>query len=108
MENLSRSEEIILLSIWNLQGDAYGVRILEKLKEKTGTAWTIGAVYAPLHRLEEKGYIESRPGEPLPVRGGRSRVFYRVTARGKKALAQAKAVHDALWANAPDLGWKEA
>jgi PadR family transcriptional regulator PadR len=108
MENLSRSEEMILLSIWNLQREAYGVRILEKLKEKTGTAWTIGAVYAPLHRLEEKGFIESRAGEPLPVRGGRSRIFYRVTSRGKTVLAAAKAVHDALWDGAPDLGMEKA
>ena len=103
MENLSRSEEIVLLAIWNLQDEAYGVKILEKLRATTGTNWTIGAIYAPLHRLAEKGYIEARTEPPQPWRGGRSRIFYRLTRWGKEVLAEARCIHEALWKNAPDL-----
>lgn len=108
MENLSRSEEIVLMTIWNLQDEAYGVRILDKIRAMTGTSWTIGAIYAPLHRLLEKGYVEAEPGQPLPRRGGRSRIFYQVTRRGKEVLAEAKGVHEALWKNAPDLELEKA
>jgi PadR family transcriptional regulator, regulatory protein PadR len=108
MEILSRSEEIILLAIWHLQRDAYGVRILEILRSITGTDWTIGAIYAPLHRLEKKGFVETRKGDPLPERGGRSRVYYRVTRHGKEAMAESKRIHDSLWKNAPDLNTEES
>jgi PadR family transcriptional regulator PadR len=108
MENLSRSEEIILLAVWNLQGEAYGVKILEKLRATTGTSWTIGAIYAPLHRLAEKGYVESRTEPPQPRRGGRSRISYRLTWAGRRALADVRDVHEALWKNAPDLETEKA
>jgi PadR family transcriptional regulator PadR len=103
MRILSRSEETVLLTIWRLQNDAYGVRILEKIRETTGSTWTIGAIYAPLHRLERKGYVEAGRGTPLPERGGRSRICYRLTFSGKEALAESKRVHDSLWKNAPAL-----
>ena len=107
MEILSRSEEIVLMAVWHLQKEAYGVRILEKLRLITGTSWTIGAIYAPLHRLEKKGFVETRAGDPLPERGGRSRIYYRVTRRGKEAMAESKRVHESLWKNAPDLNTEE-
>src|SRR2546430_6001139 len=47
---------------------------------------SIGAIYATLDRLEAKGYVQSRPGDPTPERGGRSKRFFRVTAPGVSAI----------------------
>jgi DNA-binding PadR family transcriptional regulator len=47
---------------------------------------SIGAVYATLDRLETKGYVKSRHGDPTPERGGRSKRFFRVTAKGVAAM----------------------
>ena len=100
MEILTSSEEMVLLAIWHLRDEAYGVMILGKLRDTAGLNWTIGAIYAPLHRLEKKGFVETRKGDSLPQKGGRSRIFYRVTPRGKEAMAKSKRVHESLWKNA--------
>ena len=46
----------------------------------------IGAVYATLARLADKGYVSFRLSDPLPVQGGRSRKYVRLTAAGRQAL----------------------
>ena len=103
MQLLSRSEEIILLAIWRLQDAAYGLSIREEISEVTSNKWTVGAVYAPLHRLEKKGYISSEQGEPEARRGGRSKVYYQLTPTGKRALVRVKEVHDTQWVGIPSL-----
>jgi DNA-binding PadR family transcriptional regulator len=108
MKLLSRSEEIVLMAIWKLQGNAYGVTIREKIFEDTGQRWSIGAVYAPLHRIEKKGLVKSYDGDPVPERGGRSKVYYDVTSKGKKSLIQMKEVNESIWNNAPNLGVDKA
>ena len=107
MNLLSRSEEIVLLAIWKLQGNAYGVSIRERVIDVTGYEWTIGALYAPLHRLEKKGYVKSYKGEPIAERGGRSKVFYEITEDGKKALIEIKKVNKENWADIPSIGFEE-
>jgi len=72
MKLLSRSEEIVLLAIWKLQGNAYGVTIRSRVSETTGREWAIGSIYPPLHRLERKDMVIAIKGEPIPERGGRS------------------------------------
>ena len=104
MKLLSRSEEIVLMSIWRLQDEAYGVSIRKEVSKATGQDWSIGAVYAPLHRLEEKGYVQTRKGEPESKRGGRSKVYYHLTPTGKQALLAVKHVHEALWSGIRALG----
>ena len=104
MKLLSRSEEIVLLAIWKLQGDAYGVTIRQRIFETTGQKWSIGAIYAPLHRLEKKGFVFSIKGEPIAERGGRSKVYYQITSDGRKALAEIKRINEAIWVDMPVLG----
>jgi DNA-binding PadR family transcriptional regulator len=107
MKLLSRSEEIVLLAVWHLQDEAYGISIREQVNESTGQNWSIGAIYAPLHRLEKKGLVHTIEGEPVAERGGRRKIYYRVTDDGKSAMAQAKAIHESIWKNAPSLGLKK-
>lgn len=106
MELLSRSEEIILLAVWRLQESAYGLSIRAEVSKATSKKWTVGAVYAPLHRLEKKGYIQSELGEPEARRGGRAKVYYQLTRSGKRALISVKEVHDSQWVGIPSLTLK--
>ena len=103
MKLLSRAEEIVLMIIWKLRGNAYGVTIRQEIFETTGQKWSIGAIYAPLHRIEQKGLVTTIKGEPIPERGGRSKVFYEVTPDGKKALIEIKKVNEALWNDVPSI-----
>jgi len=103
MNLLSRSEEIVLLSVWRLQGNAYGPTIRNMVSEITSRPWSIGALYAPLHRLERKRLVKSFRGNPKPERGGRSRTYYELTVAGKKALLEIRTVLDAAWEDIPAL-----
>ena len=103
MKVLSRTEEIVLLSIWKLQENAYGVTIRKHVSKITGKNWSIGAIYAPLHRVEKKGLVRTVKSDPLPERGGRSKVYYEITPKGKKALLETKKVHDSLWVGISSL-----
>jgi len=97
MKILSRAEELILLSIWRLQDDAYCVPILEEAQRHTGKEWTLSGIYIPLGRLEKKGFVESYFGEPSPERGGKRKRFYRITPQGFMALKEVKEVEKAMW-----------
>lgn len=108
MTLLSRAEEIVLLAIWHLQDNAYGVTIRERIKEATGQEWSIGAIYAPLHRLQNKGLVYTIEGEPVAERGGRRKIFYVVTEEGRRAMAETKRVHESLWRDVPSLGLEKA
>ena len=104
MKILSRSEEIVLLAVWKLQDAAYGVEIRKQVSRATGHDWSIGAIYAPLHRLEKKKLVRSFMGEPVAERGGRSKVYYTVTPEGKNALIETRQIHETIWRDIPDLG----
>ena len=105
MNLLSRTEEIILLAVWRLQADAFGLAIREEVSQVTGRDWTVGALYSPLHRLEGKEFIRSKHGEPEKRRGGRRKVYYALTDKGKSALVRVKQVHDSQWLGIPSLAF---
>jgi len=97
MKLLSKPEELILLAVFSLKENAYGVTIREHIIDKTGKNWTIGAIYVPLNRLARDGYLETTIGEPTPERGGKRKKFYSLTQRGMKALAFTKRINDSMW-----------
>ena len=103
MRLLSRKEEMILLAIWKLQDNAYGVTIREYIEKKTGVKWLFGAIYSPLGRLLDWDYIEAYESEPMPERGGRRKTLYRLTEDGKKALLTVKKLNASLWLDIPSL-----
>ena len=103
MKLLSRIEEIILLSIWRLQDNAYGMTIREEVMKATGKKWLLGAIYGPLGRLYKKGFVISVKGDPSPERGGRAKVYYRLTREGKAALIEIQKVNSYIWENIPSL-----
>jgi len=97
MKLLSRIEEIILLAIWRLDDEAYGMAIREEVMEATGKKWLLGAIYGPLGRLQRNGYVSTIKGEPSPERGGRAKVYYRVTKKGKDELVKIYRVQKLIW-----------
>ncbi len=105
MAFLTRTEELILLSVWNLQHNAYGAAIRKHLAEVSGHDWSIGSIYIPLDRLAHKGYVQSFKAHPTPERGGRSKRFFTLTAEGVTALTRIKRVQDVLWGGVPPIAF---
>ena len=98
-EEISRREEQILISIWELKDDAYLVSIKKYLSEVLGKNWTVGAIHKPLMRLEKMKLVDSVMGESKSVRGGRSKKIYTITEKGMEILRYHKKLNDTLWAN---------
>lgn len=84
---LAEFEIYIMLALARLEDDAYGVSIRQEIEAKTGRPVSIGAVYATLARLGDKGLVEFHTSDPLPVQGGRSRKYFHLTREGRAALS---------------------
>jgi DNA-binding PadR family transcriptional regulator len=91
-------EQLVLLAILHLGDDAYGVTIAEVLREKAGRDLAMATVYTTLERLESKGYLDSRLGDPTAARGGKRKRFFRVNAAGERAVRESLAALRALTA----------
>lgn len=87
---LGEFEQVVLLAILRLDDNAYGVTIRSEIEKCTGREPAPGALYTTLDRLEDKGLVRSRAGDPTPERGGRSKRLFTVSASGIKAVTQAQ------------------
>ena len=88
--SLGEFEQIVLLAILRIDKDAYGVSILSEIQNHAGRNPASGALYTTLDRLEEKGLVNSRMGDPSPQRGGRAKRFFEVTPAGMQAVTRAQ------------------
>lgn len=88
---LGEFELLVLLAVLRLDDDAYGVTIRDALEAETSREVTLGAIYKTLGRLENKGFVASRVGDPTPQRGGRRKKLYRLEPLGSRALRQSVA-----------------
>lgn len=102
MRFLSRQEELLLLSIWKLRKDAYGVTIRQHVGRITGKYWSIGAVYDVLDRLTRKGLVVTYTSEPVKARGGKSKRYYRITKQGFQELEQVRSLEKRIWLGLPE------
>jgi DNA-binding PadR family transcriptional regulator len=94
---LGEFELAILLSVSVLNDEAYGVAVREAVSKRLGRDCSIGAVYTTLQRLENKGLVKSRTADPTPVRGGRAKRYFALTAVGDRAIRQAQTTAQRLW-----------
>jgi DNA-binding PadR family transcriptional regulator len=78
----------VLLAVLHCGEDAYGVTVLREIESRTGKALSRGAVYVTLERLEKKGLLASRLGDPTAVRGGRAKRLFSVKPAGLRTLRQ--------------------
>ena len=83
---LGEFEHIVILALLRLGDRAYGVTVRQEIEERIKREVSIGAIYATLDRLEAKRYVKSELGDPTPERGGRSKRFFRVSAKGVAAV----------------------
>ena len=90
-------EELALLAVLRLGGDAYGARIREVLRDDAGRPVSISTIYVTLMRLEEKGMVRSWMGEPTGERGGKARRYFEVRPEGVEALESVRDVRDRMW-----------
>ena len=96
-DKLGEFEEFALLALHALKDETYGVPVQQYMEKQTGRSVTIGAVYAALVRLEEKGYVRSILSDPTPVRGGKRKRHYQPTAAGIKALQELRRARERMW-----------
>ncbi|MFZ6011112.1 MAG: PadR family transcriptional regulator [Bacteroidota bacterium] len=103
---LGEFEELVLLMVGVLYGDAYAVSIAREIANQSDRQVDVSAVHKSLYRLEEKGMLKSKLGEPEAKRGGkRKRLFY-ITAFGKKALDESMELRVSLRSQIPPLAFK--
>jgi DNA-binding PadR family transcriptional regulator len=94
-------EQQVLLATWRLGAEAYGATVRDELEKRLGHDVSQGAVYTTLVRLEKKGLLKSRMSRPTPVRGGKAKRLFRITARGREGVSRARAAMDRLWEGLP-------
>lgn len=103
MKYLSRPEELVLLAVWKMESEPYGVNIRKFVIELTGKYWSIGSIYVPLDRLENKGFLTSRLANPTPERGGKRKRCYGLTDEGRAQLEEIRLIYQTVWKDMPDI-----
>ena len=83
---LGEFEQLLLFAVVQLDDDAYGTRIRSAIEAKAGRTVSPGAIYTALDRMEKRGLVTSRLGDPSPVRGGKRKRFYRIQPAGTELL----------------------
>ncbi len=101
--HLGELEELVLLTVGILQKEAYGVNVLQEIKEQTGRSVNISAIHAVLTRLEDKKLLKSDMGGATSERGGRRKRFYTLTAAGRAAVAEVHALRNKLYNQLPPM-----
>ena len=104
VHHLGEFEQILLRSILRLGETAYGIRVRAEIAEHTGRSVAPGALYTTLERLEDKGFVTSRLGDPTPERGGRAKRYYKVNGSGIKAIKRAQNAYQSLLQGLDILG----
>jgi len=98
---LGEFEELVLLTVAVLEGQAYGVTVANELKQRTSRIISLSGVHIALYRLEEKGFLLSELGGATNERGGRRKRFFTLTAAGKQILSEMRDVRNHLWDSIP-------
>ena len=100
---LTDFELMVLLAILRVGDAAYGVPIAREIEDTGGRPVVRASVYTVLDRLEDRGLVASSVGQPTAERGGRSKRFFKVTAKGLRAVQQTQRALTALWHGIPAL-----
>ncbi len=104
--HLGEFEEIVLLTVAILNGEAYGVNIITEIEARLNRKVSLGAIQTVLKRLEEKGLVRSEFGETTKARGGKRKRLYEISASGRQILNRTKAQRNSLWEAIPKVVFK--
>jgi PadR family transcriptional regulator PadR len=82
-----------------MQGEGFGLEVIRRIEERTRGKLLLaqGTVYPALRDLEREGLLKTRESDPLPQRGGRPRIYYKLTAAGAKAAVENRDVVSGLF-----------
>jgi DNA-binding PadR family transcriptional regulator len=100
---LGEFELMVLLALIRLGDHAYGVPISREIEQRSGREVALGSVYAALERLEEKGLVTSKLGDPTAERGGRAKRYFHLTEEGLREVRQTQRALVSLWSGLPEL-----
>jgi len=102
MRELTLNETAVLLAILRLEKDAYGVAIKEDVSKFINKKISYGTLYSYLDQLFRKGFISKSIGDPTPERGGRRKIYYKLTRKGMSALRAAYQLQKSIWESLSD------
>ena len=105
MNKLTITEQVLLIVIWKLKEEAYGVKIRDLFCTYTQSDVGFGTLYNNLEQLVRKGYTITFKGEPTPIRGGKRKVYYKISDLGIKALQASRELQNRLWDDIPELAF---
>ena len=100
---LGELEELVLLSVGILYPEAYGVAVMDELKNQASRDLNISAIHSVLTRLEEKGLLKSSMSDPTEERGGRRKRIFVLTAAGKRSLEEAQDLRTQMYSQIPKV-----
>ena len=107
MAEISKVEELYLLTILRLRDKAYGVTIRRSIAQRTSKEYTYGTIYKILEQLRRKGLVSKVEGEPSTERGGRRKLLYHLTPTGIQALKNAFEMQRVVWGSDTNLTIEE-
>lgn len=96
-------EEIVMYTVGILHGNAFGVTIKDEIENRVKRKVSIGALQVTLRRLEKKGLLSSTQGSTEDARRGRPKLFFSLTATGKKVLVEIRENRNQLWKALPQV-----
>lgn len=97
-DSLGQFEQLVLLAVLRLEGEAYTVPIIRDIASRTGREVSHSAVHVALKRMERRGLVTSGLGEPTATRGGRAKRFYQITPEAVEALHRERTAMRNMWA----------
>ena len=100
---LGEFEEVVLLIVGILHGNAYAITIKDEMENRLNREVSIGALQVTLRRLEAKGFLKSKTGGSSEARRGRPKLFFDLTAYGKKAIVVTRESRNELWKALPKI-----
>lgn len=106
MKDLTKIEEILLLSIWRLKDQAYGFKIRHHVSEIIEKDFTYGNLYSGLNQLTRKKHVIKHEGESTESRRGKIRMYYSLSDAGRRALNNAHEMNQKLWAGVPEYAFE--
>lgn len=104
--HLGEFEEVVLLTVAVLYGEAYGIAILNEIEHRLNRGVSIGSLRTVLSRLENKGYLASEFGESTAMRGGKRKRYFKVTKYGQKVLQETREQRRQLWEAIPKIAFE--
>ena len=89
-------EEIVLMLLL-MKEESYGVAIAKEYEHQFQRPISLPAIHVVLKRLEKKGLVTSRLGEPTPERGGKRKRVYEATYHGYQVASDMQQKRNDIW-----------